>query len=347
MKNGLRALALSSILLVNPAAIFANEGIDVSEWQGNIDFSSVRQVGIDSVYIRASEGFDYRDPNAATNYQNARANGMNVGFYHYLTAQNPQQAIEQADFFVSTIQGLQVEMKFALDYEQFYNLSKDEISAIALAFMDRVSQITKEDCVMYASAYYANNYFNDEVAKYDLWVADWGVSEPSLDGPWKVYAGWQYSDAGRVAGIGTNVDRDLFNGSIYLDNSTNVVAHSYTPINSNDYIYVRVESGDTLWGIAQTYGSTVNSIVSLNDISNPDLIYPGQVFKVYSNLKRDSYNSSIADNVNNTFNYQVVYGDTLSQIALRYNTSVDTLVSINRIANPNLIYAGQIIRIPV
>ena len=346
MNKGLRALALSSILLINPATILANEGIDVSEWQGDINFSTVKEVGVDSVYIRASEGFDYRDPYVRSNYDKARASGMNVGFYHYITAQNTQQAQEQADFFVSVIRGLQVEMKFALDYEEFYNLTKDQISEIALAFMDRVSELTGESCVLYASAYYANHNFNNDVAKYDLWVADWGVSEPFLEGPWRSYAAWQYTDAGRVAGIGTNVDRDLYNGSVYLDNSTNVIDHNYTPVHNNDYIYVRVESGDTLWGIAQKYGTTVSSIVSLNDISNPSLIYPGQVFKVYTIKMSSNYEPDIAQNVNGTFNYRIVYGDTLSEIALRYNTSVDTLVSINHISNPNLIYSGQIIRIP-
>lgn len=63
-------------------------GIDVSEWQGNIDYESVKGSGIEVVYIRASEGFNYTDPYYLRNYNGAKQNGLKVGFYHYLTARN-------------------------------------------------------------------------------------------------------------------------------------------------------------------------------------------------------------------------------------------------------------------
>lgn len=340
MKKQLCALTLISCLLFLPMKIEAEEeeGIDVSEWQGSINFNQVRNAGIESVYIKATEGFDYRDPYYRTNYENARANGMNVGFYHYLTAQTTQEAYEQADFFVSAISGMNVQMKFALDYEQFYHLDKNEISDIALTFMDRVSELTGEQCVMYASAYYANNNFNEDVNKYALWVAEWGVSAPSLNGPWDSYDGWQYSDKGLVSGISTYVDRDLFATDIFLEEAIIVPNHTHTPINTNDIIDVTVQSGDTLWGLAREYHTTVASIVSLNDIANPNLIYPGQVLRIYQVQKRNSY----VDNATTTY-YRVVSGDTLSAIALRFHTTVDNLVRLNNIANPNLIYPGQLL----
>lgn len=340
MKKQLCVLALTSTLLFMPLKLEAEEeGIDVSEWQGSINFQQVREAGIDSVYIKATEGFDYYDPYYRTNYENAKANGINLGFYHFLTAQTVQEAYEQADFFVSAISGMEVQMKFALDYEQFYDLNKNTISDIALTFMNRVSELTGEECVMYASAYYANNSFNEDVNKYALWVAEWGVSAPTLTGPWNSYDGWQYTDKGLIRGINTYVDRSLFETDIFLDETITVPNHAHTPINKNDIITVTVQSGDTLWGIAREYHTTVASIVSLNNIANPNLIFPGQILNIYQVQKRNNY---IETQPNTTY-YRVVAGDTLSAIALRFNTTVENLVQLNDIANPNLIYAGQLL----
>ena len=78
-------------------------GIDVSEWQGNIDFGEVARAGIEVVYIRASEGRGYVDPYFRENYEKAKANGLRVGFYHFLTATNATEAEQQARFFASVI----------------------------------------------------------------------------------------------------------------------------------------------------------------------------------------------------------------------------------------------------
>ena len=63
-------------------------GIDVSQWQRNIDFAAVKASGIEVVYIRSSLGGDYTDPRFQENYKNAKAQGLKVGFYHYVTASN-------------------------------------------------------------------------------------------------------------------------------------------------------------------------------------------------------------------------------------------------------------------
>lgn len=68
------------------------EGIDVSEWQGKIDWNQVKNAGIEMVYIRSSSGSAYRDPQFYANYTGAKENGIKVGFYHYVTARNADQA---------------------------------------------------------------------------------------------------------------------------------------------------------------------------------------------------------------------------------------------------------------
>lgn len=73
-------------------------GIDVSMWQGDIDFEEVAESGMDTVYIRSGLGSDYTDPYFEQNYERARAAGLNVGFYHYVTARTVSQAEYQAHF---------------------------------------------------------------------------------------------------------------------------------------------------------------------------------------------------------------------------------------------------------
>ena len=91
-----------------------------------------------------------------------------------------------------------------------------------------------------------------------------------------------------------------------------------------------VQAGDTLSGIATKFGTTVANLVSLNNISDPNLIYVGQVLKLPS-----SGNSSRT--------YTVQEGDTLSSIATKFGTTVVNLVSLNNISNANLIYVGQVL----
>ena len=101
------------------------------------------------------------------------------------------------------------------------------------------------------------------------------------------------------------------------------------PCNEDTYI---VKSGDTLSDIAAAYGTTYQHLAEINGISNPNLIYPGQVIKING--------SSI-----NTTTYTVKSGDTLSAIAAMYGTTYQHLANINGISNPNLIYVGQVIKI--
>ena len=79
------------------------QGIDVSDWQGYIDYSRVSADGIDIVYIKSSQGKNIKDPYFDVNYENAKANGLKVGFYHFLTATNTNEAKQEATFFASVI----------------------------------------------------------------------------------------------------------------------------------------------------------------------------------------------------------------------------------------------------
>ena len=106
-----------------------------------------------------------------------------------------------------------------------------------------------------------------------------------------------------------------------------------------------VKSGDTLSGIASQYNTTVNQIISLNQLSNPNLIYVGQVLKLKNSQTTNSSSSSSSTAATTAGTYTVKAGDTLSAIASRYSTSSSTLASLNSLSNPNLIYVGQVLKV--
>lgn len=110
-----------------------------------------------------------------------------------------------------------------------------------------------------------------------------------------------------------------------------------------------VQSGDTLSVISSDYGTTVNALASANNLSNPDLIYVGQVIEIPGTDGDDSgggNGDSGSDETTGGTTYTVQSGDTLSVIASDYGTTVDALASENSISNPNLIFVGQVLEIP-
>lgn len=98
--------------------------------------------------------------------------------------------------------------------------------------------------------------------------------------------------------------------------------------NSKNYIEYIVKSGDTLSEIAEKYNTTYQKIAKDNNISNPNLIYPNQKLKIYTNVSQETI-------------YIVKSGDTLSEIAQKFNTTYQKIAKDNNISNPNLIYPNQ------
>lgn len=321
----------------SPSGDTIYEGIDVSSWQGEIDFLQVKASGIEVVYIKSSEGFRSVDSYFEQNYANAKNAGLKVGFYHYVTARSVEDAVKQANFFVSTISGKNPDCKLAMDFESFGSLGREEINQIALTFMQTVKNVSGKDVIIYSDEYNANSTFESNLAIYPLWVAQYEVSEPTVREHWSNWAGWQYTDRGEVPGISSYVDRDKFTNEVFLDDTSEVPdVPTDKPDENERYTTITIRYGDTLSELAIEYNTTVERLVELNNIANPNLIYAGDTLIVPT--------SDPSSNI--TQIYVVQYGDTLSKIAQEYGTTVATLASINNIQNVNLIYVGQIIKIP-
>ncbi|WP_270635049.1 LysM peptidoglycan-binding domain-containing protein [Limosilactobacillus mucosae] len=140
--------------------------------------------------------------------------------------------------------------------------------------------------------------------------------------------------------------RLLVNQSSNSNSSSSGQSSSTTTNTEASAASYTVKSGDTLSGIANQYNTTVNQIVSLNQLSNPNLIYVGQVLKLKNSQTTNSSSSSSSSTAATTVGtYTVKAGDTLSAIASRYSTSSSTLASLNSLSNPNLIYVGQVLKV--
>ncbi len=344
----LKVFIITILLTLMPLTTFATtassnqiyEGIDVSNWQGYIDYMQVKNDGIDIVYIKSSQGENIVDSYFRINYNNAKENGLKVGFYHFLTARNEEEAIRQADFFASVISNTEPDCKLAMDFESFGELTVTEVNNISRVFLERLKEITGKEVIIYSDTFNASNVFREDLAQnYPLWIAEYGVEFPR-ETNWEFWEGFQYTSRGEVNGIRGYVDRDKFTEQILLQD-TSQIAQTGNPENYNQDTTYIVQRGNTLSGIASKYGTTVKELVVLNNIKNPNLIFPGEEFKV-----------PINGNPTNEITYgtkHIVYtvkrGDTLSEIALRFNTTVKEIAEMNHIRNVNLIYIGERLRI--
>lgn len=326
---GLAASALE------PSGPQVYRGIDVSEWQGKIDFSRAKRSGIQVVYIRSSLGSDYIDPYLRKNYDGAKAQGLKVGFYHYVTARTVAQAKQEAYFFASTIAGMKPDCRLAMDFEYLEGLSAAQVNEIAWAFIQELGRLSRKELVVYSDTYNARTVFNQRLADaYPLWVAQYDAETPEDNGKWNSWIGFQYSSTGRVDGISGNVDLDRFTKDIFLEEISSVPKPSQpAPEKYTRIVLVTVRAGDTLWGIAQRYHTTVADLLKLNQPENPNLIYTGEKVRVRVPLGEEPGVTVTT--------YTVKRGDTLTAAARRFGTTVDCIAAMNEIRNRNLIYAGE------
>ncbi len=336
----------TSTYAIQPASDQRYEGIDVSNWQGYIDYSQVAADGIQIVYIKASQGTNYKDPYFDINYENAKANGLKVGFYHYLTATSTEGAVQEAQFFASVISGKVPDCKLVLDYETFGGVGREGINEIARTFLENVRRLTNKPVIVYSDLFNAQDTFNASIAdNYELWLAYYGNYESLYDvqTQWNQWIGLQYTDMGIISGIEGYTDRNIFTQEILIGETSeipNVDNPTGNEYNTRTLTYT-VQPGNTLGEIAQRYGTTYQELAKINGIANPNLIFPGQVLKIITNTNMPGQETREAGSII----YTVQRGNTLSQIAQVYGTTVQEIATTNRISNVNLIFPGEQLKI--
>jgi lysozyme len=184
-------------------------GIDVSHFQGQVNWQQVAQAGIRFAFAKASEGTNNKDPQFAANWEGMRQNGILRGAYHfYRIAEDP---VAQAENFLSCLPTKPLQpgdLPPVIDLEEQGDNS--HIPGI-LQWLSTVQQAVGRQPIIYT----ATGFWTDagQLATYPLWVANYGVSQPRLPQGWTVWSFWQYTDQGSVPGA-PHVDRDWFNGHI-------------------------------------------------------------------------------------------------------------------------------------
>lgn len=183
------------------------KGIDVSQWQGYIDWQAVKNDGIQFAFVRAGHGGHTLDTCFQQNMVNANAAGIPVGVYFYSTAQNEAQAVQDAQFVIRSMKGYLVSYPVVIDLEDSSqaHLSKQQIGRIAKAYCDEIRAAGYTPMVYCNENWYRNMIDVSMVSDVEMWVARWGNTYSS-DIPRDI---WQSCSTGRVAGINGNVDIDF------------------------------------------------------------------------------------------------------------------------------------------
>jgi lysozyme len=190
------------------------DGIDVSYYQGTINWSQVKAAGKDFAIVRVSDGTGFMDPKFVTNWKGAKAAGLAVGAYQFFRP--TQDATAQADLMVNQLNAVGFgagDIPPVIDVEVTDGVSGATLLARVNTWIARVKSRTGRLPILYTSPGFWGGIGSPSTLPY-IWVAHWGVSCPNLPAPWGRLRFWQYSSTGKVSGISGNVDIDMYNGSL-------------------------------------------------------------------------------------------------------------------------------------
>ena len=192
------------------------KGIDVSSYQGKIDWESVSKAGVDFAIIRVGlrgyqTGKIVRDDRFEENIRGALNNGIPVGVYFYTQAINTDEAIKEAQFVLERVEKYNIRYPIYVDTEtssgkngRADNLSRTARTQIIKAFCNEIRKNGYKAGVYASKSWFENQLTASELSDYEIWVAQYN-SACTYTG---IYDMWQYTSKGRVAGITGNVDMD-------------------------------------------------------------------------------------------------------------------------------------------
>ena len=342
----------------------ALNGIDIASYQAGLDFS---KVPCDFAIIKATQGTGYTNPDCVRAVEQAMSLGKGVGVYHYISGGN---AVAEANFFIDSILNWIGKVMICLDWELDQNSAWGNESYLEQV-INHVIERTGVPPMIYAPASRYNQVA--EVAKRHncgLWIAQYADMNPTgyQNTPWNegayTCAIRQYSGSGRLNGWNGDLDLDKFYGSLddfrkYYGSSSSAPSKPSTSGPSGTTLQLATWTMEGQYGNGadrkKNLGSRYDEVQNfINHIASADVntlvdeVYAG----MYGDgLTRQTVLGSRYDEVQGTINansaqyYTVQSGDNLGKIAIQFGTTVDQLVAWNNIANPDLIYAGQTIRV--
>lgn len=183
-------------------------GIDVSHHQGRIDWAAVQGEGVGFAFVKATEGATFTDPAFARNWAALGETPIARGAYHRFRPR--ADAVAQARHFVAVARISEGDLPPVVDVEATDGVGDARLVRGVRAWLAEVERETGKRPIVYTKPGFRRAHLGSAVDDYPLWIAEYGVDQPSA-GAWTF---WQHSERGRVAGIGTAVDLDRFNGSM-------------------------------------------------------------------------------------------------------------------------------------
>lgn len=193
-------------------------GLDVSKWQGDIDFDALKKSGVEFVIIRVGttdgkDGEYILDPKFIQNIEGAKKAGIEVGLYFYSYAYSKESALKDAEWVIEQIKDYDISLPIAFDWEEWssfnsFGISFYELMSTADSFLNRLEEEGYQG-MLYSSKYYLEQIWLEH--RYDVWLAHY-TSETNYKGKYRM---WQLCSNGKVDGIKGNVDIDV----LYLENS--------------------------------------------------------------------------------------------------------------------------------
>lgn len=357
IKRGAASVAIALLLLPMTGTAYAakgDQGVDWSKYQGNNgkwgsdnDKFSISQIG---GYYNGS----FVDQSTyGTQVANTIALNRRAHTYIYAQFSGRDQADQMLDYYLPRVQTPKGSIVM-LDVES----GSPDTDSVLYAL--RRVQNAGFTAVLYGYRSFLVNHLDlASIAKqYPLALAeypDYNVTKspnynyfPSFDNV-NIF---QFTSTYAAGGLDGDVDLTGITDNGYKNGNarkpfTNTQATTTGKKLHQDTHNYTVKSGDNLSTIASKHGMTTNALATLNGISNPNLIYPGQVLRVADSGAGSTVTKKATAPITSTGTqaYTVRYGDTLSGIASRYGTSVSALASLNGISNPNWIYPGQVLKL--
>jgi lysozyme len=195
---------------------FPIRGIDISNHQKNIDWNRIDPSEVNFVLIKATEGGDFKDPTFQTNWQHVRERKLVSGAYHFFTFCKSGQ--EQAKNYIDTVPQAKYTLPPVIDLEFIGNCKKTPTPASLekelQSFIDLVEARYQKKPLLYTTYEFYDAYLRGKYPTSPIWISDfysWNKLPTLSDG--KSWTFWQYSERGKVSGIDSLVDLDVFNGT--------------------------------------------------------------------------------------------------------------------------------------
>ncbi len=197
------------------AAGATTKGVDVSKWQGTINWTKVKNAGFAFAFIRVSDGARFPDAKFATNWAGARSAGVIRGAYQFF---RPSQSVTtQANLMINAIGTYRPgDLPPVIDVEDAGGLSPATVASRVRQWADKVYAAVGIRPIVYTGKYFWRDHVGapSSFSPNPLWIAAYTTQCPDIPGPWSRWTFWQYTDSGTVNGINGNVDTSRFNGSL-------------------------------------------------------------------------------------------------------------------------------------